>query len=116
MSEEIKTVEKEEKTCCVCNLIKCESCRKFLIVALGTFVGGFCALSLFAALHKPPMMGHPMGHQFRHGSPQMERGFGHRPHNFNNGEMPDRKAFKKHFENGKDIKAPEDIQKPENDD
>ena len=29
--------------------------RKFLTTALGTFVGVFCALSLFAAMHKPPM-------------------------------------------------------------
>ena len=29
--------------------------RKFLIVATGTFVGAFLALSLFAALHRPPM-------------------------------------------------------------
>ena len=30
--------------------------RIFLTIALGSFVGVFCALSLFAALHKPPMM------------------------------------------------------------
>ena len=29
--------------------------RKFLVTTAGTFVGVFCALSLFAALHKPPM-------------------------------------------------------------
>ena len=50
MSEEIK----ETKECkCFCHS---EGFRKFLTVALGTFVGVFCALSLFAALHKPPMM------------------------------------------------------------
>lgn len=35
--------------------------RKFLIVALGSFVGVFCALSLFCALHKPPMPYGPYG-------------------------------------------------------
>ena len=49
MSDEIKT-EKEHK--CIC---QSEFFRKFLVVALGSFVGVFCALSLFAALHKPPM-------------------------------------------------------------
>ena len=78
MSEEIKKVE--EKCCCVCKFVKCEECKKFLIVALGTFVGAFCALSLFFALHKPPMMGPHHGHHMRHGGPMMERGFGHRHH------------------------------------
>ena len=44
--------ENEKNTECFC---KNESFRKFLIVAFGTFVGAFCALSLFSALHKPPM-------------------------------------------------------------
>ena len=35
--------------------------RKFLITALGSFVGVFCALSLFAALHKPPVPPCPYG-------------------------------------------------------
>ena len=35
--------------------------RKFLTTALGSFVGVFCALSLFAALHKPPMPPCPFG-------------------------------------------------------
>ena len=51
MSDEIKTEEKECK--CFC---RSEGFRKFLIIALGTFVGVYCALSLFAALHRPPMM------------------------------------------------------------
>ena len=57
MTEEIKNVDvKEEKCNCIC---QSKGFRKFLIVAGGTFVGVFCALSLFAALHKPPMMMHP---------------------------------------------------------
>ena len=110
MSEEIKAAE--EKDCCVCKLIKCESCRKFLIVALGTFVGAFCALSLFAALHKPPMMGMQQAHQFRHGGPQMERGF--RPHHhFNHGAMPNKESFKKHHEMKGEFQAPKEAPKPE---
>ena len=74
MTEEMeKTTLKEE---CFC---KSKGFRKFLVVAGGSFVGVFCALSLFAALHKPPMppmppMGpmagfnHPyvMGHHMKH--------------------------------------------------
>lgn len=54
MTEEIK----HEHEC----LCQSKGFRKFLTVALGTFVGGFCAISLFAALHKPPMMMPPMGY------------------------------------------------------
>ena len=54
MSDENHNVEvKEEKCNCFCHS---KGFRKFLVVALGSFVGVFCALSLFAALHKPPMM------------------------------------------------------------
>ena len=51
MSDEIKVEEKECK--CFCHS---KAFKKFLTIALGTFVGVYCALSLFAALHKPPMM------------------------------------------------------------
>lgn len=51
MSNENYNVEvKEEK--CFCHS---KGFRKFLVVALGSFVGVFLALCLFAALHKPPM-------------------------------------------------------------
>ena len=78
MTEEIKN-EEETKCCCVCKFIKCEFCQKFLIVALGTFVGMFCAMSLFFALHKPPMM--PPGAHFDFGGPQMEHAQW-KPHHF----------------------------------
>lgn len=52
MSEEIKNNENEKETC----LCKNKAFRKFVLIATGTFVGVFCALSLFAALHKPPIM------------------------------------------------------------
>lgn len=79
MTEEIKK-EEEKKCCCACEILKSESFKKFLVVALGTFVGMFCAMSLFFALHKPPMMHH--GHHFRHGGPHMERHMGHHHHHF----------------------------------
>lgn len=52
MTDEIKIETKTETCNCIC---KSEGFRNFLVVATGTFVGAFCALSLFAALNKPPM-------------------------------------------------------------
>lgn len=54
MTEEIKTeVNVETKECnCIC---KSQAVKNILTVATGSFIGVFCALSLFAALHKPPM-------------------------------------------------------------
>ncbi|MBR1776433.1 hypothetical protein IJ750_05115 [bacterium] len=60
MSDEIKTEEKECK--CFCHS---KAFKNFLTIALGTFVGVYCALCLFTALHKPPMMP-PMGPRFGH--------------------------------------------------
>ena len=50
MTEEIKTTN-ENKCFCQSPFFK-----KFSAITLGTFVGGFCAISLFAALNKPPIM------------------------------------------------------------
>ena len=50
MSEE-KIIETKECKC----FCKSEGFRNFLITALGTFVGVYFALSLFTAIHKPPM-------------------------------------------------------------
>ena len=63
MTDEIKNVEQTEVKC----LCQSKGFRKFLVIASGTFVGVFCALSLFAALHKPPMMypGQFKGHMMR---------------------------------------------------
>ncbi|MBR2069084.1 MAG: hypothetical protein IJ877_04895 [Candidatus Gastranaerophilales bacterium] len=55
MSEEKIIEEKECK--CFC---KSEGFRNFLVTALGTFVGVYMALSLFGAIHKPPMPCHCM--------------------------------------------------------
>lgn len=51
MTDENKIVV-EEKHECLCQK---KWFRKFLVIASGTFVGAFLALSLFAALNKPPM-------------------------------------------------------------
>lgn len=81
MSNENCNVEiKEEKCLCQSKWFK-----KFMIIALGSFVGVFLALSLFSALHNPPMMypGHygcPCGcqmmmkHQQHHHFDRGERG------------------------------------------
>jgi len=54
MTEELNV--NEQKDCkCFC---KSEGFKKFLTIALGTFVGVYCALCLFTALHRPPMMPH----------------------------------------------------------
>ena len=53
MTEEQKELREEKKCNCLCNS---DGFKKFVIVSAGSFVGVFCALSLFAALHKPPMM------------------------------------------------------------
>lgn len=55
MNEENKIEVKTENCNCFC---KTEGFRNFLVIALGSFVGVFSALSLFAALHKPPMIKH----------------------------------------------------------
>ena len=44
--------EEKNETKCICQH---KGFRKFVVIALGTFVGVYCALSLFAAIHKPPM-------------------------------------------------------------
>ena len=62
MTDENKIVEVKQE--CFC---RSKSFKKFLITALGTFVGVFCALSLFSALHKPTMPPCPFarGHMMR---------------------------------------------------
>ena len=90
MSDEIKVIE--EKTC----FCKSEGFKKFVVVSLGTFVGAFCALSLFSALHKPkmppmPMMPrHHMGYHYTMPHPMMKH----------NCDCPcHKKMMKKHFQN-----------------
>ena len=81
MNEEIKSAECNQE--CFCK----KRFKDALVIAIGSFVGVYCALSLFAALHKPsyPMMNpnRAMYHQYG--------GF-HHHHQFG---MP-HKAFPKH--------------------
>ena len=57
MTEENKIIEVKNECFCQSKWF-----RKFLVTATGTFVGVFCALSLFAALHKPPVPPCPFGY------------------------------------------------------
>ena len=57
MSDEIRVEDHHHHHECMC---QSKGFRKFLVVAGGTFVGAFLAMSLFAALHKPPVIV-PMG-------------------------------------------------------
>ncbi len=64
-----------------------EGFRKFLTIALGTFVGVYCALSLFAAIHKPPVMMPPCAGFNPPPAPQMQCPFKQR-HHFHKGQFP----------------------------
>ena len=71
MTEEIKNENlKDDNSVCIC---QSKGFRKFLIIAGGTFVGAFCAMSLFAALHKPPMMGCPCHFKMMPPPPMMQQ-------------------------------------------
>ena len=92
MTEEIKINEEQEKNECKC-FCHSKGFRKFLITALGTFVGVYAALSLFAALHKPPMMRPcPMGYGFGNRPPVMAPMMHHR-HHFDKHQKFDRGNF-----------------------
>ena len=59
MTEELNQEIKEEQKCkCICCSEGFSDCLK---IALGSFIGVFFALTLFAALHKPPMPPCPFG-------------------------------------------------------
>ena len=53
MSDEIRNESQEVKKECKC-LCHSEGFKRFLTVALGTFVGVYSALCLFALVHRPP--------------------------------------------------------------
>ena len=72
MTEE--NLNKEEAKECKC-FCRSEGVRKFFVVALGTFVGVYCALSLFAALHRPPMPCHMKYHRYMHPCMHHRAGF-----------------------------------------
>jgi len=58
MTEEMNEIKEEKKCNCICCS---QEFKDFLKIALGSFIGVFLALSLFAALHKPPVMHCPFG-------------------------------------------------------
>ena len=64
MTEEINVTEEKECKC----FCKSKEFKNFLTIALGTFVGVYAALSLFAAVHRPPMMP-PCARGFGYGNP-----------------------------------------------
>ncbi len=65
MSEETKNEIKQE---CFC---KSELFQRTLAVTIGSFIGVFCAMNLFFALNKPPvMMFHHPYHHYHHFSKQ----------------------------------------------
>ena len=111
MSEEIKTIE-EKKCNCIC---QSEYFKKFTCITLGTFVGGFCALNLFAALNKPPMM--PMmpmgGFKAPHYQMMMHEGFHHKHHSGCNCK---KEMMKKHFEKKAEFAKKIEAKKMENKD
>lgn len=94
MTDENKIVETKEEKC----LCQSKSFKKFLIVTGGTFVGVFLALSLFAALHKPPMPPMPMNPYAFGPGPQMVRPC-HCHHHFDRGHRGD--FHKKFHRDGK---------------
>lgn len=104
MSDENK--ETEVKECnCFCHS---KGFRKFLTIALGTFVGVFCALSLFAALHKQPMIIPQNPYARPCPCQHMER--------FGRGPRFDKADFVKHKMHKQERKSPFETQKTDIDD
>ena len=108
MSEENKIEVKEETCKCFC---KSEWFKKFLIKTLAVFIGTFSALSLFAALHKPPMMKpipyglkrpcHCQMHHFHKGGP---RGDFHRKMERRDFQRVEKRGFDQRIQAEKDVK------------
>ena len=74
MSDEKILEEKNQCKCgCICHN---EFFQRTVAVSIGSFVGVFCAISLFAALHKPPMPC-PMGPMYPQMRPPIEHSKGH---------------------------------------
>ena len=111
MTEEVKVTNEENK-----NENKCfcqnKAFRKFLVIALGTFVGVYGALTLFAATHRPPMM--PPCAGFRGFNPppvvMMQCPCRHK-HHFGKFQKFDKKQFNHADRNQKGAPAPFDSQK-----
>ena len=95
---EVNKIEVKEETCnCIC---KSKGFQNFLVVATGTFIGAFCALSLFAALNKPPMpVPYPVG------GPQMRPPMA-QPYHIDRHHKIHRSGFHKSMEHKKFHKKP----------
>lgn len=104
MTEEQKLEVKEQCKCgCICHN---EFFQRTVAVAIGSFVGVFCAISLFAALHKPPM---PCPMKQMH--PQMRPPIEYRGH-YNQYRGPHHGEFKKdRYEKWEKIKKDKDFKK-----
>lgn len=69
--------ENEKKECkCIC---QSEAVRKIAVIAVGTFIGVFCSLSLFSALNRPHFVPHHhfcpcQMHQFHQMPPKFHKG------------------------------------------
>ena len=110
MSDEVKiTTETKEEHKCFC---QSKGVRKFLVIALGTFVGVYAALCLFTALHRPPMPPQGFGPGFGAPMPpamQCPCRY-HHMHKFNKAFRGDRGDFRK-FEKGDKHPAPFEARK-----
>lgn len=86
-------IETKEEHKCFC---QSKGFRKFIVIALGTFVGVYSALCLFTALHRPPMMPPQFG--MAPGCPCMRQMIHKHHHHFDKGgnfEKRDNKRFEK---------------------
>ena len=70
MTEQIKNEEIKQE--CYCR----KRAKDILTIAIGSFVGVYCALSLFTALHRPHFSPYPMFPMMQQGM-MMHGGMGH---------------------------------------
>lgn len=108
MTDENKIVEERHECLCQNKYFK-----KFVVISAGTFVGAFLALSLFAALNKPPMPPVPQMPMPCPCQQMMRPDFG--PQHFDKGYQGDfHKKFDKKYHGDK--KLPPKNDRPEVDD
>lgn len=103
MTDEIRVEDHHHHHECFC---QSKWFKKFLAVACGTFVGAFLALSLFAALHRPPVVvpmgGCPCGY---HGAGMARPFMG--PNHFDRGQRGEfhKKMIKHRADNDRAVKV-----------
>ena len=115
MTEENKIEIKQETCKCFC---QSEWFKKFLTKTLAVFVGVFSALSLFAALHKPPMPPSPYGYRTMMRPPMhchhhfAQHRCGHGCHFYKNFEKRDFQKFeKRNFDRKAPVKPQQNVEK-----